>query len=575
MAIAYPNVDIANKWAKSVVAGKIPACKWVILACKRHLDDLKKSKTKGFPYKFDPKVAEKKILFIELLPHTKGEWALKRLKISLEPWQKFGIACTFGWIRKKDGFRRFRESYWEVPRKNGKSAIAAGVALNMFANDGEFGSEVYSGATTEKQAWEVFKPARLMVNRSPDLIEAAGILVNAGSLEVPMDGSLFEPLIGDPPDGQSPHCAIVDEYHEHPDSRLYDTMQTGMGARRQPLIFTITTAGFNIEGPCYDLRTRVQEMLLGTVEDDELFGWIWTIDEGDDWTDPKVLRKANPNFGVSIYGDYLESQQKKAIQNAARQNTFKTKHLNVWVSARTAFFNMEKWKACEDKTLSILDFQLVPCLMPMDLSSRIDIAARINLFYRYEDDGRLHYYCILPKFYLPEDTVYNGQEKQVVQRYQKWMNQGLLDVHDGYENDLNLIATDLTSDAKNVVLSEVPYDEWGGFQVAKTIEDEGYETVKIPKIVKTFSPAMKELEAAILSGRFHHDGNPILSWMIGNVISKPDANENVFPRKQNNFKKIDGAVALLMGISRVLALTTNPTEDNLSQHIEKHGVRRL
>lgn len=575
MAIAYPNVDIANKWAKSVVAEKIPACKWVVLACKRHLDDLKKSKTKEFPYKFDPKTAEKKILFIELLPHTKGEWALKRLKISLEPWQKFGIACTFGWVRKKDGFRRFRESYWEVPRKNGKSAIAAGVALNMFANDGEFGSEVYSGATTEKQAWEVFKPARLMVNRSPDLIEAAGILVNAGSLEVPTDGSLFEPLIGDPPDGQSPHCAIVDEYHEHPDSRLYDTMQTGMGARRQPLIFTITTAGFNIEGPCYDLRTRVQEMLLGTVEDDELFGWIWTIDEGDDWTDPKILRKANPNFGVSIYGDYLESQQKKAIQNAVRQNTFKTKHLNVWVSARTAFFNMEKWKACEDKTLCILDFQLVPCLMPIDLSSRIDIAARINLFYRYEDDGRLHYYCISPKFYLPEDTVYNGQEKQVVQRYQKWMNQGLLDVHDGYENNLNLIATDLTSDAKNVVLSEVPYDEWGGFQVAKTIEDEGYETVKIPKIVKTFSPAMKELEAAILSGRFHHDGNPILSWMIGNVISKPDANENVFPRKQNNFKKIDGAVALLMGISRVLALTTNPTEDNLSQHIEKHGVRRL
>lgn len=572
MAITYPNVDIANKWAKSVVAGKIPACKWVVLACKRHLDDLIKSKNKDFPYKFDPKTAEKKILFIELLPHTKGEWALKRLKISLEPWQKFGLACTFGWIRKKDGYRRFRESYWEVPRKNGKSAIAAGVALNMFVNDGEFGSEVYSGATTEKQAWEVFKPARLMVNRSPDLVEAGGILVNAASLEVPTDGSLFEPLIGDPPDGQSPHCAIVDEYHEHADSRLYDTMQTGMGARRQPLIFTITTAGFNIEGPCYDLRSRVQEMLLGTVEDDELFGWMWTIDEGDDWTDPNVLRKANPNFGVSIYGDYLESQQKKAIQNAARQNTFKTKHLNVWVSARSAFFNMEKWKACEDKTLSIADFQLVPCVMPIDLASRIDIAARINLFYRYEDDGRLHYYCIAPRFYLPEDTVYNGQEKQAVQRYQKWMNLGLLDVHDGYENDLNLIATDLTADAREMVLSEVPYDEWGGFQVAKTIEDEGYDTVKIPKNVKTFSPAMKELEAAILSGRFHHDCNPILSWMMGNVISKADANENVFPRKENKFKKIDGAVALLMGISRAMVLSGEPDTNDFYDNPIMVGV---
>lgn len=151
---AFPNVGIANKWAKQVVLGKIPACKWVKLACKRHLDDLIKSKNKDFPYKFEPKLAEKKIAFIELLPHTKGEWAMKRLSITLEPWQKFGIGCTFGWVRKKDGYRRFRESYWEVPRKNGKSAIAAGVALNMFANDGEFGSEVYAGATTEKQAWK-------------------------------------------------------------------------------------------------------------------------------------------------------------------------------------------------------------------------------------------------------------------------------------------------------------------------------------------------------------------------------------------------------------------------------------
>lgn len=269
---AFPNVGIANKWAKQVVSGKIPACKWVKLACKRHLDDLIKSKNKDFPYKFEPKLAEKKIAFIELLPHTKGEWAMKRLSITLEPWQKFGIGCTFGWVRKKDGYRRFRESYWEVPRKNGKSAIAAGVALNMFANDGEFGSEVYAGATTEKQAWEVFKPARLMAVRSPDFIEAAGVLINAGSLEIPDEGSIFEPIIGDPPDGQSPHCAVVDEFHEHPTSALYDTMQTGMGARRQPMIFTITTAGFNIEGPCYDLRARVQEMLLDTVPDDELFG---------------------------------------------------------------------------------------------------------------------------------------------------------------------------------------------------------------------------------------------------------------------------------------------------------------
>lgn len=571
---AFPNVDIANKWAKQVVLNKIPACKWMKLACQRHLNDLKSSKSRDYPYKFDPKLAEKKIKFIELLPHTKGEWAMKRMKLTLEPWQKFGIACTFGWVRKKDGYRRFRESYWEIPRKNGKSAIAAGVALNMFANDGEFGSEVYAGATTEKQAWEVFKPARLMAFRSPEFIEAAGILVNAGSLEIPEDGSLFETIIGDPPDGQSPHCVVIDEFHEHQTSAMYDTMQTGMGARRQPLIFTITTAGFNIEGPCYDLRVRIQEMLLGTVPDDELFGMIWTIDEGDDWTDPKVLVKANPNYGVSVYADYLESQQRRATQSAAKQNAFKTKHLNVWVSAKAAFFNMEQWNNCKDESLKIEDFKNDACMICVDLSSKIDIAARINLFYRIID-GKIHYYSIKPRFYLPYDTVYNGEEKQVIERYQKWLNLELLTVSGDAENELNEIAQEIIDDANNLTIKEVPYDEWGGFQIAKNIDDAGYDSIKMPKNTKTFSPAMKELEAAIAAGRFHHDGNPILSWMIGNVISKTGKNETEFPDKEKSFKKIDGAVATLMGISRILTLSSNPEENTLSSHIEKYGIRKL
>lgn len=568
---AYPNVDIANKWAKLVIADKVPACKWVKLACQRHLDNLKQQKDKDFAYRFDAKLAEKKIAFIELLPHTKGEWAMKRLRISLEPWQKFGIACTFGWVRKKDGYRRFKESYWEVPRKNGKSAIAAGVALNMFANDGEFGSEVYAGATTEKQAWEVFKPARLMAIRSPEFIEAAGILVNAGSLELPHDGSVFEPIIGDPPDGQSPHCAVIDEYHEHATSAMYDTMQTGMGARRQPLIFTITTAGFNVEGPCYDLRQRVQDMLLGVVPDDELFGYIWTIDDGDDWTDPKVLAKANPNFNVSVYPDALQSQQRRAIQYASKQNAFKTKHLNVWVSAKSAFFNMEKWNACKDESLVFRDFLDDACMICVDLASKIDIAARINLFYRIID-GKIHYYSVSPRFYLPYDTVYNGEEKQVTERYQKWLNQELLIVCDGFENDLNEIAADILQDAETMRVQEVPYDEWGGFQIARTIEDAGFDAVKIPKTTKTFSPAMKELEAAIAGGRFHHDGNPILSWMVGNVVSKKGANDTDFPHKEKSFKKIDGCVAVLMGISRIMLVAGEPTGDDFYDNPIMVGV---
>lgn len=291
---SYPNVNAANQYARDVVRGKIVACQFVIQACQRHLDDLMAEKSKSFRYRFDKDLAERAAKFIQLLPHTKGEWAFKRMPITLEPWQLFVICCAFGWVNKGIRLRRFREVYTEIPRKNGKSAISAGVALYCFACDNEFGAEVYSGATTEKQAWEVFRPERLMCKRTPMLTEAFGIEVNASNMNRPEDGARFEPLIGNPGDGSSPHCAVVDEYHEHATDALYTTMLTGMGARRQPLMWAITTAGYNIEGPCYDKRREVIEMLNGSVPNDELFGIIYTVDEGDDWTDPQVLEKANP-----------------------------------------------------------------------------------------------------------------------------------------------------------------------------------------------------------------------------------------------------------------------------------------
>lgn len=221
---SYPNVNAANQYARDVVRGKIVACQFVIQACQRHLDDLMAEKSKSFRYRFDKDLAERAAKFIQLLPHTKGEWAFKRMPITLEPWQLFVICCAFGWVNKGTRLRRFREVYTEIPRKNGKSAISAGVALYCFACDNEFGAEVYSGATTEKQAWEVFRPARLMCKRTPMLTEAFGIEVNASNMNRPEDGARFEPLIGNPGDGSSPHCAVVDEYHEHATDALYTTM---------------------------------------------------------------------------------------------------------------------------------------------------------------------------------------------------------------------------------------------------------------------------------------------------------------------------------------------------------------
>lgn len=549
----YPAVDAANKFAKAVVAGKIPACRYVKQACQRHLDDLLASKSKTYPYEFDAKEAQKKIALVELLPHTKGEWGFKRQLITLEPWQKFALACTFGWKRKKDGLRRFRESYWEVNRKNGKSVIAAGVGLAMFAADNEFGAEVYSGATTEKQAWEVFRPARLMAMRSPMLLEAAGIEVNASNLNKPGDGSRFEPIIGNPGDGASPSCSIVDEYHEHDSDALYTTMLTGMGARKQPLMFIITTAGYNIEGPCYDKRREVVEMLDGTVPNDELFGWIWTVDPEDDWKDPKVLAKANPNIGVSVYQEYLESQQRRAIQQARFTNTFKTKHLGLWVTAKAGYFNMTQWEACEDESLNLADFEGQSVVLSFDLARKLDMNSMARLFWR-DIDGRRHYYSIAPRFWVPEDTVNNSDNRRMAERLQKWVNTGHLLTTDGAEIDYREILEEAKDAAMLNPVEASPMDPHGATNLAHQLDDEGLLPITIVQNYTNMSDPMKELEAAIMSGRFHHDGNPLMTWCMGNVIGKHLVGNDdiVRPIKQGNDNKIDGAVALIMAIGRAM-----------------------
>lgn len=566
---AHPNVEKAMRWAKDVLRGKVPACRYIKQAIQRHFDDLVDSKTKAYPYKFDPAKAEKKLKLIQLLPHTKGEWAFKRQLVTLEPWQLFGMACTFGWVRKaKPHYRRFRESYWEVPRKNGKSVIAAGVGIAMFCADDEFGAEVYSGATTEKQAWEVFRPARLMIKRSPLLMQAAGIEVNASNMNRPADASRFEPMIGNPGDGASPSCAIVDEYHEHDSAALYETMLTGMGARRQPLMFIITTAGANIEGPCYDKRRQVIEMLEGLVPDNELFGWIWTIDEGDDWTDPKVLAKANPNIGISVYQEYLESQQQRAIRSARFTNTFKTKHLNVWTSAKAGFFNLESWKACEDSSLTPEQFEGQECILGGDMARKLDMNSLARLFWR-QIDGRLHYYCIAPRFWVPEDTVRNSDNQRMAERFQAWVNSGHLTETAGAEVDYREILAEAVEASRNCPVRETAIDPAGATALSHQLEDEGLTPVVITQNYTNMSTPMKELEAAIESGRFHHDGNPIMTWCISNVVGKhlPGNDDVVRPIKQHVDNKIDGAVALIMAVGRAMAVASEESGDSLDDYL--------
>ncbi len=550
MGIACPGVQSAVGYVDDVNTGEIPACRWIRLATKRFVNDLKRSEEDPeFPYRFDQVKAEKAIRFIEQLPHTKGKWALKRQRLILSPWQRFFVASVFGWVHKETGLRRFRRASLYVPRKNGKSLLVAGIGLYMLLMDNEHGAEVYCGATKEKQAWEVFKPARLMVEKTPALRAFSGVQVQAKKLEVPRSGALFEPVIGKPGDGASPHCAINDEYHEQQTDDLVDTMLTGMGARDQPLMLDSTTAGASIAGPCYAHQKDLERVLSGAVVDEELFGLIYTVDTDDDWTDLATLRKANPNFGISVGADFLKSELAKAIRTPRNQNRFKTKHLNIWVSSREAYYNMEEWAKCADASLKVEDFANDPCYVGFDLSEKCDLTAVVYVFKRAianED----HYYVVAPRFYIPEAAVGLAENKH----YQGWVEEGCLTETDGNITDFKRIRNDIGDSAETLSVQEVAYDPWNAASTAQELQDDyGLTMAEVRMRVQHLSEPMKWIAALAGAGRIHHDGNPILAWCMSNVVAKVDANDNVFPRKENNRSKIDGAVALITGMNRAMA----------------------
>lgn len=530
----------ATEYAQAVMAGEVLAGRYVRLACERHLADLA---DEGGPYRFDHKLVDRICKFIELLPHVKGKWAQDHSTIRLEDWQCFMVGVPFGWVKKSDGMRRFRRVYCEVPRKNAKSTISAAVGLYALVGDKEPGAEVYCGAGSEKQAWEVFRPARQMASRTTGLVQATGMEVNAKTLAVPTTGSRFEPVIGKPGDGASPHLAIVDEYHEHADEQQYDTFMTGMGAREQPLLWTITTAGSDTAGPCYALRQEVVEVLEGKVYNPELFGIVYTLDEGDDWRTEDALRKANPNYGVSVGGEYLLGQQRDALNNPRKQSTFLTKHLNVWVGAASPYFNSEKWRQLGDKTLRMSDFVGDPCYIGVDLAAKVDIAAVVALF-RRDIDGVDHYYAF-PHFYVPEATVEQNRA------YAGWSHEGYMTTTPGNITNFGQIEDDLAAWCEQHNVVHAAFDQWNSMQMSVSLaERTGIECVDIPMSTKHISDPMKWVQALIEDGRLHHDANPVMAWMVGNVTAQEDRNDNVFPRKERRENKIDGVVALIMAMER-------------------------
>lgn len=533
-------VNDALQYAKDVTAGKVVACKWVRLACQRHLDDLEHGADRGLW--FDEDDAQYALDFYQFTTHVKG--ALAGKPIELEPWQAFIVSSIFGW-KREDGMRRFRTAYNEVARKNAKSTLSSGIGLYMTGFDNEGGAEVYSAATTRDQARIVFNDAKVMAERSPVLKRLFG--TNKLNLHVLPTASKFEPLSSDANnlDGLNVHCAIVDELHAHKTREVWDVLETATGAREQPLLFAITTAGFNKQGICYEQREYASKVLEGTVEDDTYFAIIYTLDEGDDWQDESVWIKANPNLGVSVKWDDIRRLAKKAKEMPTARNNFLTKRLNVWVNTATAWMNMEKWHRCpaaeSDEVL-----QQRPCFIGMDLANKLDVAALVMAFPM--DDNRLH---LKARFWLPEDAIHI-KARSIGNLYQSWSESGYLTLTEGAVIDHDQIEDEIREILSEYDVQEIGFDPWGSTQMANHLAAEGAPMVEVPQTVKNLSEAMKEVEALVIAGKLHHGDNPVLNWMASNVTAKVDKNENVFPNKDHPDNKIDGMVALFTAVSRII-----------------------
>ena len=532
---------IAKKYARDVSIGKILACKWVKLACKRQTEDLKKYGKKGL-YEWSEPEAHRVCRFVELLTHTKGELAGQR--VVLEPWQIFILTTVFGWRRRADGGRRFRRVYIEVPRGSGKSTLSSGVALYCLLADHEPGAEVYSFATTRDQAKIVFGDAKVMAEHNPALRERFGLQVLANALYVSSTNSTFQAKSaeGSTLDGLNTHLAVVDELHAHKTRAVYDVVETSLGKRRSSLLWCITTAGFDTSGICYEVRTMCTKVLSRLADDETQFAIIYTIDDGDDWSSMEALEKANPNWGVSVRPEVITSLLQKAKTLPSAINNFKTKHLDVWCSARSAWLDMRAWKRCETTGLELSDFEGQPCFIGLDIGSKSDLTVKTYLF-PFEEDGK-DKYALFCECWLPSKAIETSTNSQ----YSGWVRSGYIQETDGAMTDLNVIEESIREDLSRFDVQTVTYDPWQATQIATSLSDEGAPMLECRFTVQNVSDPMKTLEALVIDGRIVHDGNPVMAWMMGNVEARIDAKDNIFPRKERHENKIDGAVAAILAL---------------------------
>ena len=537
----------AEQYARDVVGGKVVACKWVRLACERYFHDLKHGHERGLY--FDREAAERKLHVTSLLKHSKGQWAGEYFHP--EPWQSFIDWNVFGW-KRADGMRRFRTQFEEVARKNGKSTRGAATGIYLAFFDGEAGAEVYSAATKRDQARIVHGEAIRMIKKNPTLKKY--IKIYKDNLHMESTASKYEPLGADSDtlDGLNVHGAIVDELHAHKSRDTLDLLETATGSRRQPLMVIITTAGMDRQSICFEKHQYTQKVLEGWKDgsflDDAWFGIIFTIDEGDDWRDESCWIKANPNLGVSKKLEDMQMKAKRAERMPAAQNSFLRRELNVWVQGESKFMDMDAWRACGG---GIPALELPKHLKGrtafggLDLSSTSDLTACVLAF--PAEDGFID---VVARFWLPEDAILPRSQEGT--HYDEWVRDGYIERTDGNVIDYDFLFERIQQDADAYSIERIAFDRWGAARVVQVLEKQGLIMVQFGQGFVSMSPPMKELERLVLAGKIRHGNNPVLTWMMDNLVAKMDPAANIKPDKGKSKEKIDGVVALIMALDLTL-----------------------
>lgn len=496
---------------------------------------------------YDKSAADYACQFIEALCHTKGMWAGKPFE--LIPWQEQIIRDVFGTI-KPNGYRQFTQAYIEIPKKQGKSELAAAVALLLLCGDGEERAEVYSCASDRQQASIVFDVAADMVRMTPALSRRVKILRSTKRLVYTPTNSFYQVLSADAysKHGFNVSGLVFDELHSLPDRKLYDVMTKGSGdARTQPLFFEITTAGTNTNSICYEVHQKALDILEGRKADPTFYPVIYGAGPEEDWTDPEVWKKANPSLGITVGIDKVEAACESAKQNPSEENAFRQLRLNQWVKQEVRWMQLEKWDRC-NFVVNPEELRGRVCYGGLDLSSSTDITAFVLIFPPLDEDDK---YQVLPFFWLPEETLDLRVRRDHVP-YDTWEKQGYVQTTEGNVIHYRFIEEFIHDLGEIYNIKEIAFDRWGAVEMTQVLDEMGFDVIPFGQGFKDMSPPTKELYKLVLEEKIAHSGNPVLRWMIDNVFVRTDPAGNIKMDKSKSTEKIDGAVALVMALDRAI-----------------------